>query len=458
MSNESNNKMPVGTWVCDLTFSFERFAFYTAKWLLAIFVAAETAKGGLGMSDAEGAVLNGYLVAFTYFTPVFGGIICDYWLSPRIAVTVGAILMGISYLVAWKATGMGSMWIMLILCSIGTGLFKGNVSGVNGRLFPESKKHLLDSAFSTQYSFVNIGSFLGTTILGALATGSLGYRNTFLVCGIMLFIDAAWWTFVGNATFGDAGKAPFKLDTRDADKAAKAAQKEAKASAAPLTSVEKQRVLAIILVTLFSGLFWFIWYLVYMPVYYHFGPVSEAGQGAANWALGSLNIPTAWFDSLNAFGCIALGPVFGALWTRLKARPQGDLNMFQKTALGMIMLGACLAAMVAADIVRGDGACSILWIVLVGVLQTVGEMIFSPLGNSFISKLSPTKLLGTLLGAYNIPIFIVGLTYGHVWNFLKVQPSFATAFGILGAIVLGLGIILLVFSKQLNKLSHEDEL
>ena len=451
MSEQTKSKWPIGTYVCDLTFSFERFAFYVAKWLLAIFVAAEAAKGGLGLSSKEGAVMNSYLVAFTYIAPVIGGYIADYWVSPRLCVTIGTILMGLGYLCAWKANGLGMLWAMIILESVGTGLFKGNVSGVNGRLFGEDQKDQMDSVFSIQYSFVNIGSFLGTTIMGALAGKALGYRTVFLICGIFLFIDCIWWTFVGNATFGDAGKKPFKKDNRTKD-AAKAKKEES----APLTKVEKQRVAAILIVTLFSGVFWFVWYLVYMPVYYHFGPVSEAGAGAANWALGSFTIPTAWFDSLNALLCIVLGPTLAAVWAKRAARPQGEtLDMFKKTALGMLFMGACVVAMVVADIIRGEGTCSILWIILVGILMSLGEMLFSPLGNSFINKLSPKRLLGTLLGVWPLPIFIVGLTYGHVFNWLCTLP-FKLAYGGVAAVVIIFGVILWAMSGKLNELSNED--
>ena len=57
------------------------------------------------------------------------------------------------------------LWAMIILVSIGTGFFKGNVSGINGRLFPLADQDELDTVFNLQYMFVNIGSFCGTTFL-----------------------------------------------------------------------------------------------------------------------------------------------------------------------------------------------------------------------------------------------------------------------------------------------------
>ena len=59
--------------------------------------------------------------------------------------------------------------------------------------------------------------------------------------------------------------------------------------------------------------------------------------------------------------------------------------MFKKTALGMILLGLAFVVMALAEVVRGDGQANLMWIIMVGILMSVGEMVFSPLGNSFIS-------------------------------------------------------------------------
>lgn len=445
---ETKKKYPFGFYICAASFSFERFAYYVAKWLLAIFVAAETAKGGLGLTSSEGAVFNSYIVAFTYITPIIGGYIADRWVSPRILVPIGEIVMGLGYLCAWQAYSKGMVWAMIILVSIGTGFFKGNVSGINGRLFDDPE--VLDSAFSIQYSFVNIGSFLGTTIMGVYAT-VIGYRPTFLICGIMLFVDVAWWLF-GQKFLGEAGKRPFLVDNRWVKDVAKV-----EATNEPLTSNEKKRVGAILLVTLFSGVFWTIWYLVYLPVYYEFGPVEQGGLGWATWNIGSFQIPTAWFDSLNALCCIVLGPVLAGVWAKMAKRPQGDLSMFKKTALGIILLGLGVAAMVVAGIMSGEGEKPVgIWIVVVvGVLMSVGEMVFSPLGNSFISKFAPKKLLGTLLGVWPLIIFFVGLLYGHLYNFLGNFP-FVIAFGVVAAVVIGCGVILWALSGKFDALVVEE--
>ena len=124
----AKKRRPFGFYVCSLGFTFERCAFYTVKYLLAIWLATEVASGGLGLSDKEGAAMSASFVAWTYITPIFGGYIADYWLSPRICVALGMILMGAGYLCTWQASSMGMVWAMVILVSVGTGLFKGNLS------------------------------------------------------------------------------------------------------------------------------------------------------------------------------------------------------------------------------------------------------------------------------------------------------------------------------------------
>lgn len=442
----TKKKWPFGFYVTALSFSLERCAYYAAKWGLAVFIVLEAMNGGLGLDKSVGAAMSSNLVALTYITPILGGFIADRWISPRLLVPIGEILMGLGWLCAWKANGIGMIWIAIILVAVGTGFFKGNVSGICGRLFPLADQDTLDSVFNVQYMFVNIGSFVGTTFLSLLAT-SLGFRLMFLVCAIFLFVDCAWWIF-GMRFFGDAGKKPFLVDNRKEGAAAE------EKNNAPLTKLEKNRVIAICIVTVFSGIFWLFWYLVYMPVYYEFGPVSQGGQGWANWNIGNFEMPTAWFDSANGLLCIALCPVFAGIWAKMKQRPQGDWGMFTKTALGIIILGLCLACMVLAAVLSGEGTKDPvgIWIILLtAVAMTVGEVIFSPLGNSFISKYAPQKLLGTMLGVWPLIIFFSGKAYGPLYNWLG-QFSFVKAYGIVTIIMIGVGLIMLAFTNKFNEM------
>ena len=66
-------KRPFGFYVCSLVFTFERAAFYTVKYMLAIWIATSVAKGGLGLTDVKAASMAASFLAWTYIAPVFGG-------------------------------------------------------------------------------------------------------------------------------------------------------------------------------------------------------------------------------------------------------------------------------------------------------------------------------------------------------------------------------------------------
>ncbi|MPN22808.1 Dipeptide and tripeptide permease B [bioreactor metagenome] len=183
---------------------------------------------------------------------------------------------------------------------------------------------------------------------------------------------------------------------------------------------------------------------------YHWGPDFDYAN-KANWMIGNFTVPSAWFDSLNALCCIILGPVLAAIWTKRANSPKGDLSMFKKTALGMLLLGISFVVMAGAEVIRGENQANLMWIVAVGILMSLGEMVFSPLGNSFISKFSPARVLGLMMGVWPFAIFIAGKSYGYLYEFLG-NYSFAPAYGLVGAIVLICGIILWTLDKKFNTL------
>lgn len=442
MEKNVSNKKPRGFYAACIAFSFERFAFYSAKWLMTVFVAASIMDGGLGLTTGEAARMSANLVAFTYLLPLFGAYISDYLIGARYLIPIGLALMGAGFLVAWQATSATAINIMIILVSIGTGLFKSQNNAIIGRLFTDKSK--LDEAYSTQYSFVNIGSFIGTTIIGILAA-KYGYRFSFLVCAIVVFIDAIWY-IANYKNFGNAGKKPFKINENADPNEAKNEEK------VPLTKLEKNRIFAIILVSFFSIIFWIFWYLASLPVLFHW-----AGEtAAADWTIGSFEVPTAWFDSLNAILCIILGPILGAYWTKKAKSPKGDFNMFQKTALGIFLIGLSYIVFGTAEIVRGDGQASLMWIILFGILLTLGEMVFSPLGNSFIAKYAPPKLITTMMSVWVLAVFFSGKSYGAIYDFTQQFPFDKVMFTI-AAIAIISAAILWVFSNKLQRLVEPNE-
>ena len=443
------NKRPFGFYVCCVAFMFERMAYYSAKYLIFVFVAATLVSGGLGLTKVDAALIQSNLVAFTYLAPLIGGYLSDRYIGARYCIPVGLVLMAGGYLMGGSATNVVAMNMMVVLVAIGTGLFKGNVSAISGSLFDDEKQ--LDSAFSVQYSFVNIGAFIGTTAVGILIAttfahgGVQGFRPAFQLCSVICVIDALWFLF-GMKFLGEVGKKPFK--------AGKHIEKKVVTEIKPLTRVEKRKVFAIVLVSIFSIVFWIFWYLTYLAVY-------DYGGQFVNMSVGGFGVPLSWFDSLNSFVCIAMGPVLGVLWFKLSKRPQGDLSLFKKLAVGLGFLGMSFLMLVGAELSRGVGAAatskaSIIWIIAFGVLLSMGEMFFSPLGNSFVTKYAPNKIYSVLMGVWICASFIAGKSYGYLYAFASKFPIMQS-YVVIPIILFICAALLFLFDKNLVKLLEDEE-
>lgn len=448
----TDNKKPFGFYVCCIVFMLERMAYYSAKYLVYAFVGAALISGGLGYTVKEAAIIQGNLVAFTYLAPIICGPIADRWIGPRYLVPVGLLIMAVGYYGMGQAAGAEDsllfMNAMVIVVALGTGFFKGNVSGINGHIIGDEKK--MDSAFSTQYSFVNAGSFIGTTVIGILLGGILltgdvtAYDTAFSLCAIVCIIAAVWFVF-GYRFLGEHGKKPFKYS--------KIGQEEVKAEVEdkPLTKAEKKRVTAIVLISLASIVFWVFWYLSYMAVYEYFQYVDAT--------IGTFVVPDVWFDSLNAACCIILGPLLGMLWFKMAQRPQGDISLFKKLALGLSFLGLSFVTLIGAELTRNGDLASLWWIILFGVLLSLGEMFFSPLGNSFVSKFAPAKYLSILMGVWIIATFFAAKIYGPLFGWMIEKVGEGHFYGVVlmvPAITFVIAILLFAFDNKLVKLLNDD--
>ena len=231
------------------------------------------------------------------------------------------------------------------------------------------------------------------------------------LAGLVMVLGALWYVFVCWRFLGDVGKLPFKK-TKTAEELE--AEKQAKLEAgqkAPLTSNEKKRIGAIIIASGFSIIFWIFWYLGYMPVYFYWAE-------NMNWVVAGYEVPSTWFDAANSFFCVVLGPVTAALWNKLAARPQGDMSLFRKTGLGIAIIGLGYIFYAIIDIARGSNKASVLWLIVFAFLLTLGEMFFSPLGHSFISKYSPSRYLAIMMSMWGFATFIAAKSYGPVYGIL----------------------------------------
>ena len=291
---------------------------------------------------------------------------------------------------------------------------------------------------------------IGTTAVGILVASTFaqgevqGFRAAFQLCAVICVVDLIWFLF-GSKSLGEVGKKPFKLG--------KEAEKDVVVENKPLTKSEKKKVFAIILISTFSVIFWVFWYLTYLAAY-------DYGAAFINMNVSGFNVPLSWFDSLNSMTCIALGPVLGMLWFKLSKTAKGDLSLFKKLGIGLGLLGAAFLMLVFAEFSRGVGAsdaskASLLWLIAFGLLLSVGEMFFSPLGNSFVAKYAPNKMVSVLMGVWTFATFIAGKSYGYLYAFAS-KFSVIQAYSVIPAILFVAAVMLFVFDKKLTTLLEDE--
>ena len=386
------NKRPFGFYVCSVAFMFERMAYYAAKYLIYVFVAATVVTGGLGLTSVEAALIQSNLVAFTYLAPIIGGYISDRFIGARYCVPVGIALMAAGYWIGASATDA-----------------------------------------------------VGILVASTFAQGEVqGFRAAFQLCAVICVVDLIWFLF-GSKSLGEVGKKPFKLG--------KEAEKDVVVENKPLTKSEKKKVFAIILISTFSVIFWVFWYLTYLAAY-------DYGAAFINMNVSGFNVPLSWFDSLNSMTCIALGPVLGMLWFKLSKTAKGDLSLFKKLGIGLGLLGAAFLMLVFAEFSRGVGAsdaskASLFWLIAFGLLLSVGEMFFSPLGNSFVAKYAPNKMLSVLMGVWTLSSFVAGKSYGYLYAIVS-KVSVIQAYSVIPAILFVAAVMLFVFDKKLTTLLEDE--
>ena len=457
-ATKTEEKHPKGFYACCITFMFERLAFYGAKPLLLLFLITAVAEGGLGIERTDAAIMAANLTAYTYMAPLIGGVISDRWLGARYAISLGYVIMALGYIVGWRADSPAMVNAMIILVSIGTGLFKGNLNALIGRQY--HNKELLDAAFSIQYSYVNVGAFVGSLLAGFLYLhvfnkgNVLGFRQCFLVAALWCIIGLVWFVLNWSNLQGQGIK-PFKYLTDENGNVIGSthSDEEGKGKKEPLSKKEKERMGAIILVSALSVIFWLFYYqqdlalVIYMTDY-------------VKMSLGSFEIAQSWITTTwNGLLCVVLGGVMAAIWKKLAERPQGDMNMFKKVGLGFLFVGLAFGVMVLCELFRGVGAdasvkASVLWPILFSTVITIGEMCFSPLRNAFVSKYAPKKYLSLLMGVIAVSTFVANKLSPYVQAFIEKFDVFPVFVGIF-VIMIVFTVLLFAANKQLNKLVED---
>jgi POT family proton-dependent oligopeptide transporter len=451
---------PRGLSTLFFTEMWERFSFYGLRPLLVLFMAAALADGGFGFPRDQASAIVGIYGFSVYLASLPGGWVADRLLGLRRAILYGAALISLGHIsigLSAFAGGKVPFFLGLILIVLGTGLLKPNISASVGDLYPEGGARR-DAGFSIFYMGINLGAFAGQLVTGILGE-KVGWHWGFGAAGVGMLIGLATFAARARGTLGDIGLHP----TRHPDAAVQSRQErtvklvvgaglailalvvvlaatgaitlDAQAIGASMVNVtlvmvvlffagilfrgglstdEKKRVGVIFVLFVFAMIFWSA---------FEQAPTS-LNLFAADFTdrrIGGWTVPATWFQSINSAFIILLAPVFAAIWVGL-ARRGINPSSPAKFAFGLAMAGIGFVVMIfAANRVVASGGQALVspwWLVGSYFFQTVGELALSPVGLSSMTKLSPRKYVGQMMGiwftASALGNLVAGLVGGHV--------------------------------------------
>ncbi|MFF0392100.1 peptide MFS transporter [Kitasatospora sp. NPDC004615] len=425
---------PRGLATLFMTETWERFSFYGMRALLVVYMSAKAADGGLEMQVATATAVYSVYNAMVYLLALPGGWIADRLLGARRTVALGgAIIMIGHFLLAVPASA--SFFAGLVFIAVGSGLLKANISTMVGHLYDGPNDPRRDGGFTIFYMGINLGAFLAPLAIGTvgqkvdwhlgfamagvgMALGLIQYllgtrhlsprssvvsapitpderRNVLRKAGLWLAAAAVFYgVVVGTGNFSVdwaiwplslAGIAVpvlvFSRIRRDPD----------------LTGEERSRM---------SGYLWFFAAAaVFWMIYDQSGSTLSvfADRNTAGNLFG-FSFPSSWFQSLNPLYIMALAPVFAWLWNAA-ARRNRNPSTTSKFAFGLLMIGVSFLVMMLA-MAAADGGAKVtpLWLAVVYLIQTTGELTLSPVGLSVTTKLAPAKYASQMMGIWFLAV------------------------------------------------------
>jgi len=167
-------------------------------------------------------------------------------------------------------------------------------------------------------------------------------------------------------------------------------------------------------------------------------------------------VTVSWFQILNSFFIITLASSFSKLWEKVW-NPSGPT----KFAMGLILVGVGFLALAygASEIPSGatTATVSMVWLILAYFFHTTGELCLSPVGLSYMSKLSPPKFVGLIFGLWFTASFIANLLAGYTGSYIdKISHAYSmsTFFLIIAGLPIFVALLLLLFNPLLKKMMH----
>ena len=165
--------------------------------------------------------------------------------------------------------------------------------------------------------------------------------------------------------------------------------------------------------------------------------------------VGGWEIPTTWFQNINPIAIVTLAPLFSILWLKLdkrKLNPRTPIKFAMAMFIGAV---AFYIMSLAFDLAQEGQMVSPMWLVVVYVLLTIGELMLSPIGLSMVTKLSPGKITSVMMGIW-MASFALGNYFAAALEGILETYEFSL-YPFIALLMLISGVCLLVLTPVLNK-------
>ena len=489
---------PTGLFVLFFAEMWERFSYYGMRALLILYLT----KHFLFDDGASGLIYGAY-TSLVYITPVIGGYLADKYIGQRKAVLFGGVLIAIGHILlgfegegGTNSSALPLFWGALSFIIVGTGFLKANISSIVGQLYPRDDARR-DPAYTIFYMGINLGAFLGSIICGILGEKvgwgwGFGAAAVGMIAGVIVFargkkhllgqgeppnpemlakkmggvINMEWLiyilSFLSVGIFWILVQRTQVVGWLLGTTALVVVGYLLYDACFKMESVDRDRLFAALFLMALQPLFW--------------GLFEQAGSSLNLYTdrnvdrnFFGFDVPASVFQSINAFYIFALAPVFAWGWQWLNKRGL-EPSMTAKFGLGLLQLGAGFLVLVAGAAATADGNLTpVIFIFLIYLLHTTGELCLSPVGLSAMSKLSLPRMLSLIMGTWFLSTaggnFVAGkiaaATGGAGHGGEAAAEGVGSILGIynkIGWVSVGVGVAVIVISPLITRLMHLDQI
>jgi POT family proton-dependent oligopeptide transporter len=442
---------PRGLMVLFFTEMWERFGFYTLMAILYLYM-----EKSLGWNDGQKGNYYGIFVGMVYFIPILGGFLGDRVLGQRHTIRLGAVLMVFGYtaLAFSSLERIALFYLGTLLVAVGTGLFKANISVLVGNLYEEGSQ-FKDTAFNIFYMGVNLGATLAPLAATFISIRYQSYNLSFAAAAVGMIISLVIFQAGSRHLLPAHTIIP------------KAASSSTPGIAAASRAEDWQRISSLLTLFAIAAFFWVAFYqngssLTLFAersteVYSLVVPVPSflvTLLGLRSSAV-SLTLNPETYQVFNPLFILLLTPLLVAAFGRMRER-RLEPSSASKIFMGMVIMGCSVLIMVVASYTGGNRDENIMspwWLISSYFLVTISEILVSPMGLSFVSKVAPPRMRGLMMGGWFAATAIGGYGSGRLGAYYS-RFDHHEFFLIIAAMPFCAALLVLPFLKRLNRFSR----